>query len=87
MRFLDLIFSCFFFFFATQAIASDNEDPLTIYGSNERLCQAAEYRLVYDTMLITVFTKDVPLDKSLLNVSAKLSERKNTILTVANRHW
>ena len=68
MRFLDLIFLRFFFFFATQASASDNEDPLTIYGSNERLCQAAEYRLVYDTMLITVFTKDVRSIKVLVMV-------------------
>ena len=64
MRFLDLIFFLLFLFFATQARASDNEDSLTIFGSNERLCNAAEYRLVYDTMLITGSTKDVPLDKS-----------------------
>ena len=86
MRFLALTFFLLFPFFATQASASKNEDPLTIFRSNERLCQAVEYRLIYDTMLITVSTKDAPLDKSLLEVSAKLSERINTMLAVADRY-
>ena len=81
MRFLALTFFLLFRFFATQASA---RQTMKIYSqfmdqTNAYVRQKMNADWFMTSMLITVFTKDVPLDKA-LKVSAKLSERKNTIL-------